>query len=77
MFIDTVELIAQIGRALTRPQEQQAASLEAEVLQVLVDQLGYKRSEARRLVTRALGVNSGIDTAEALLDEIFRLPPGE
>jgi len=60
-----------------RPATAHAASLEAEVLQVLVDQLGYKRPEARRLVARALAVDADLTTPEALLDEIFRLPPGE
>ncbi|MGB5987138.1 MAG: Holliday junction branch migration protein RuvA [Desulfobacterales bacterium] len=65
-----------LDQAPERALSASAARLEADVLQVLVDQLGYKRAEAQRLVGKALGVNAAVATPEELLDEIFRLPAG-
>ena len=42
------------------------------VLEVLVEQLGYHRGEARRIIDEALERNPAISAPEALLDEIFR-----
>jgi len=46
-----------------------------QVVDVLVDQLGHKMIEAKRMVAEALGRNAGITTAEALFDEVYRSQP--
>lgn len=44
----------------------------AQVLDVLVSQLGYKASDAKRLVSEALQRNSKIATPEELFEEVYR-----
>jgi Holliday junction DNA helicase RuvA len=39
---------------------------------VLVDQLGHKPLEAKRMVTEALKRNAQIRTAEDLFEEVYR-----
>ncbi len=46
-----------------------------DAVQVLL-QLGYSQAEARKMVREALGRNSFIQSAEALLEEIFKSGPG-
>jgi len=42
------------------------------VFEVLVDQLGHKASDARRMIEQALARDPGISTPEALFDEVYR-----
>lgn len=42
------------------------------VLDVLVEQLGHKPADARRMINDALKRNELIDTPEALFDEVYR-----
>jgi Holliday junction DNA helicase RuvA len=42
------------------------------VLDVLVDQLGHKPVDAKRMVADALKRNSAIDSPEALFDEVYK-----
>ena len=53
--------------AVQRPPE-----LVDAVMEVLVEQLGYNRGEARRIIDEAMERNPAIAAPEALLDEIFR-----
>jgi Holliday junction DNA helicase RuvA len=46
--------------------------IAAPVLEVLVNQLGHRLADARRLVTEALLRNSAIRTPEELFDEVYR-----
>jgi holliday junction DNA helicase RuvA len=43
-----------------------------QVLDVLVDQLGYKTKEARQMVADAMKRNSSISTPEELFEEVYR-----
>ena len=42
------------------------------VFDVLVNQLGHKTSDARRMIDQALARDPGISTPEALFDEVYR-----
>lgn len=46
--------------------------LSQQVLDVLVDQLGYKIKEAKIMVTNAMKRNSNISTPEELFEEVYR-----
>jgi len=46
--------------------------LSQQVLDVLVDQLGYKIKEAKRMITDAMKRNSNISTPEELFEEVYR-----
>jgi len=46
--------------------------LSQQVLDVLVDQLGYKIKEARQMITDAMKRNSNISTPEELFEEVYR-----
>ena len=43
-----------------------------QVLQVLVNQLGHRTADARRMISSALKRNSAIRTPEELLEEVYR-----
>ena len=43
-----------------------------QVIDVLVQQLGHKVQDAKRLVMEAMARNSAIETAESLFDEIYK-----
>jgi Holliday junction DNA helicase RuvA len=43
-----------------------------QVLQVLVNQLGHRTTDARRMINAALKRNSAIGTPEELLEEVYR-----
>jgi Holliday junction DNA helicase RuvA len=62
--------------ALIRPQTESQSSdvpdVSAQVMDVLVSQLGYKTSEAKRLVSEALHRNDKISTPEELFEEVYR-----
>lgn len=55
--------------AMTPPDE----NFGQQVLDVLVNQLGYKMTEARKLVAEALKRNSTITTPEELFEEVYRV----
>ena len=46
--------------------------LSQQVLDVLVDQLGYKIKEAKQMVTDAMKRNTNISTPEELFEEVYR-----
>jgi hypothetical protein len=46
-----------------------------EVIEVLTQQLGYKKQEAQRMVGQCLKRKPSISTAEDLLDEVFKNSP--
>lgn len=48
------------------------ANIVEPVLAVLVEQLGHRPADAKRMVTDAFARNNGIFTPEALFDEIYR-----
>ena len=43
------------------------------VMDVLVDQLGYKTTDARQMIADAIKADTAITTAEQLFDEIYRV----
>jgi len=55
-----------------RPAVRQSPAFADAVMEVLVEQLGYHRGEARRMITEALERKPGVQGPESLLDEIFR-----
>jgi len=46
--------------------------LSQQVLDVLVDQLGYKIKDAKQMITNAMKRNSNISTPEELFEEVYR-----
>lgn len=46
--------------------------LSQQVLDVLVNQLGYKIKEAKQMITNAMKRNSNISTPEELFEEVYR-----
>ncbi|MGD9367479.1 MAG: OB-fold domain-containing protein [Desulfobacteraceae bacterium] len=62
--------------ALIRKTESEAKAEEkditAPVLDVLVNQLGHRPADAKRMVAEALERNGDISTPEALFDEVYR-----
>ena len=46
--------------------------LSQQVLDVLVDQLGYKIKDAKKMITDAMERNSNISTPEELFEEVYR-----
>jgi len=62
--------------ALLQTEKQEKKSLvedvAAQVLDVLVSQLGHKAAEAKQLIADAVKRNSSISTPEELFDEIYR-----
>lgn len=62
--------------ALIRKREADATprveDIEAPVLGVLVNQLGHRPADAKRMIADAFGRNDHIDTPEALFDEIYK-----
>lgn len=53
------------------------ADFQEEVFEVLTRQLGYRAGEARRMVADALRRNAAINSAEALLQEVYRVERGQ
>jgi Holliday junction DNA helicase RuvA len=49
-----------------------SAAVTDPVLSVLVEQLGHRRSVAKKMVEEAFKRNPGISTPEALFDEVYR-----
>ena len=62
--------------ALIRKSQQEeipiVEDLSQQVLDVLVDQLGYKIKEAKQMITDAMKRNSDISTPEELFEEVYR-----
>jgi Holliday junction DNA helicase RuvA len=62
--------------ALIRREEQpagrQAEDFIKPVLEVLIDQLGHKPADAKRMINEALKRDTGITSPEALFDEVYR-----
>ena len=62
--------------ALIRPDDSEAVSPDADfskqVLDVMVNQLGHKAADARRMVDKALKRNPSISSAEELFDEVYQ-----
>ncbi|HEV2359029.1 MAG TPA: Holliday junction branch migration protein RuvA [bacterium] len=52
------------------------ADFQEEVIDVLTRQLGYRAGEARRMVADALRRNGALASAEALLQEVYRVERG-
>lgn len=74
-------LNGRVGKFCLLPQDETSSSSEAppdqdalrkEVEQVLVQQMGYKLTDAHRMVTDALRLKPGISTAEELFEEVYR-----
>ncbi len=53
--------------------EVSGADFEQQVLEVLVNQLGHKTAEARKLITEALKRNPVIASPEELFEEVYRV----
>ena len=49
-----------------------AADFSNQVLEVLVNQLGHKMAEARKMIADAMARNRSITTPEGLFEEIYR-----
>ena len=56
--------------------EEAPVGFQEEVIEVLTRQLGYRAPEARRMVADALRRNGAITSAEALLQEVYRVERG-
>ena len=59
------------GEAPQRPLPESEEFVQA-VVNVLVSQLGHKTTDARKLVAEALARKPGIDSPEALFEEVYR-----
>ncbi len=60
-------------READRPEVSEIEDLELQVMDVLVNQLGHKRSHAKAMVTQAVQQNPGLSTAEEIFDAVYRL----
>ncbi len=62
--------------ALIQPEEYREAppdeDFAAQVLNVMVKQLGHKAADAKQMIAKALQRNEAITTAEELFDEVYR-----
>ena len=56
-----------------RPDVTEIEDLELQVIDVLVNQLGHKRSDAKAMVSQAVQQNPGFSTAEEIFDAVYRL----
>jgi Holliday junction DNA helicase RuvA len=59
-------------RETEKATQQVTGDFVQQVVDVLVAQLGHKTADAKRMVGEALDRNPGIDTPEALFDEVYR-----
>lgn len=64
-------------RETKAPEAMVDEDLEQQVVDVLVRQLGHKRTEAHQLVTRAFQSNPSITTPEELFEEVYRAQKAE
>lgn len=56
-----------------RPEVTEIEDLELQVMEVLVNQLGHKRSDAKAMVTQAVQQNQDLSTAEEIFDAVYRI----
>jgi Holliday junction DNA helicase RuvA len=56
-----------------QPEVTEIEDLELQVIDVLVKQLGHKRSDAKAMVTQAVQQNPGFATAEEIFDAVYRI----
>ncbi|MCK4232418.1 hypothetical protein KAX21_05655, partial [candidate division WOR-3 bacterium] len=54
------------------PEAVSTDELRLQVIEVLISQLGYRRSEAVEMVDEALKENPGLETPEELFDAVYR-----
>jgi len=59
-------------RQADEPESEADQDVQAHVLDVLVNQLGHKQAEARRMVAAAVKRHPEIATFEALIEEVYR-----
>jgi Holliday junction DNA helicase RuvA len=59
-------------RAEPSPPLQPGASFSQQVMDVMVQQLGHRVADARRMIADALKRNSAISTPEELFEEVYR-----
>lgn len=62
--------------AAAGPARSEAPDFKEEVVEILTRQLGHRAVEARRMVEEALTRAPGLDSAEALFQEVYRLERG-
>jgi len=67
-----MDKFALIRKAEYKQQVPVIKDLAQQVIDVLVTQLGYKQSDARRLVAEAMNRNVSISTPEELFEEVYR-----
>ena len=70
-------LAGKMGKfALIRPDDSEEAppdeDFSKQVLDVMINQLGHRAADARRMIDKALKGNRSITTAEELFDEVYR-----
>ncbi|GBC61521.1 ATP-dependent DNA helicase RuvA [Desulfonema ishimotonii] len=68
--MDRFTLVSGGKQAVAATPDQEAVA--AQVLEVLVEQLGHRMAEAKQMIADALKRNSAIATPEALFDEIYQ-----
>jgi len=56
-----------------QPEVTEIEDLELQVIDVLVNQLGHKRSDAKAMVTQAIQQDSNFSTAEEIFDAVYRI----
>ena len=59
-------------RSEDMPQPEPVEDFQTDVLEVLVNQLGHRRAEARRMIDAALKRQPGVTTFETLIEEVYR-----
>ena len=67
-----MDKFALIRKTEHKQQVPETKDLAQQVIEVLVTQLGYKPSDARKLVSEAMCRNSSISTPEELFEEVYR-----
>jgi len=67
-----MDKFALIRKAEDKQQVSVIKDLAQQVIEVLVTQLGYKQSDAKRLVAEAMNRNVSISTPEELFEEVYR-----
>ncbi len=60
-----------------QPEVTEMEDLELQVIDVLVNQLGHKRSDAKAMVTQAIQQNPDFSIAEEIFDAVYRIQRDE
>jgi len=60
-------------READQPEVAEIEDLELQVIDVLVNQLGHRRSDAKSMVTQAVQQNPDFSTAEEIFDAVYRI----